>query len=309
MAKKQKYTLDEGREMIFSTEKFREALYKYQLRMRKDGMKLSRENLIEKLAEECHTSSGAMVHWVKGHNGPSDLEKVENLANALGISTEDLLETENESSEEKIDMSNIITENKIDYSTTKSVVRDLYTEMVGYIEMYRTVKDCTYKTESNVLKPMFRNLYISFTKAKLDLPRALYVELHDFIVNYLQQMGCYQMFEECEENGEIDWDWVEEYDSHYMLEYVDGSFTVNEELDDDKKRFAYYLPESTWVNNKPWVDFIYVDTYMNGKCFNIFKETVMEDYNDDKEFCISETIIIKTAYMLLNEILKDYIPD
>ncbi|MBR5507980.1 MAG: hypothetical protein IKV88_08045 [Clostridia bacterium] len=309
MAKRQKYILNDGREMIFSTEKFRDALYKYQLRMRKDGVKLSREKLIEKLSEDCNASSASMFHWVKGHNGPSDLEKVENLANALGIATENLLETENESSEEKIDMNNIITENKIDYSTTKSVVRDLYTEIVGYIEMYRTARDCTYKTESSVLKTMFRNLYISLTKAKLDLPRALYAELHDFIVNYLQQMGCYQLFEECDENEGIDWDWVEEYASHYMLECVDGSFVVNEELDDNKKRFAYYLPESTWVSNKPWVDFIYVDIYMHGKCFNIFKETVMEDYNDDKEFCISETIIIRTAYMILDEILKDYIPD
>lgn len=310
MAKRQKYTLDDGTEMIFSTKKFNKCFKMHEIKSKKQGAKISKEIIRQEIADKCCVSESAIKHWMLGHNAPGDYDKVKDLANALGVSAENLLETENESSEEKINMENIIIERKIDYSTTKSVVRDLYTEMVGYIEMYRTVRDCTYKMESNVLKPMFRNLYISFAKAKLDLPRALYAELHDFIVNYLQQMGCYQMFEECEENGEMDWDWVEECAYDYMIEYVDGSFVVNEKLDDDQKRFAYYLPNSTWFNdNRPWIDFIYVDTYMNGKCFNIFKETVMEDYNDDKEFCISETIIIKTAYMILNEILKDYIPD
>ena len=294
MAKRQKYTLDDGREMIFSTEKFRDALYKYQLRMRKDGVKLSREKLIEKLSEDCNASSASMFHWVKGHNGPSDLEKVENLANALGVKTEDLLETENEASEEKNDMSNIITENKIDYATTKEVLREIYRKTVDYIETYRMACCVESKIEINDLGNLFIDLYKSLMKGKLDLPKSLFDELQDFLINYVQLMGCDVAFER---------KLIDDFDL--------------DDIDDDNI-------ENYWKNFEPiygepieapyYYDVLHIEVNWSGdsKYYNFFEEAFKRNYNfyeDGIECFVKEFIISRKAYALLDEILKDYMPD
>lgn len=289
MAKRQKYTLDDGREMIFSTERFREELYKYQLRMRKDGVKLSRENLLEKLAEECHTSSGAMVHWVKGHNGPSDLEKVENLANALGIATEDLLEKENESSEEN-NMENIITENKIDYSSTKSIVNGIYDGMVEYIEMYRMAREMNFDMKPEAFKLWLCARKMTLMKVKFHLPKKLFEDIYSFEMNYIQQIACYLKYKDVLMN-----------DVNFPIMYPDSA-----------EEWWELYRDGFWDGYGNW-DYTYADIDFDSEDSKLFKKAIMKEFdselNVDGYEMNNEFFISQAAYKRLDEILKDYIPD
>ena len=305
MNKRKEYILEDGTKIAFSTKKLQRCFVMYKMNLEKQGIKNSKENIMQEVADNCCVSASAIKHWLQGHNAPADYDKVEDLAKALNVNIEDLLDDGTET-EEKVKMENIIVDRKMDYTSVKNTIRSLYVDMMRYIETYRMARDESFNVDSKALKPLFVNIYMSLMQSKLDLPKDIYTKLYFFMVNYLQQMACYQAFEECEYNDEIDYD----YENEIVTDYVDGKFVVNEDPSDDELRFAFYFPnsivDSQW---KPWTEYVYIDMIKYEKCYEEFKQASMMDFSCDYDIYVRKPFIIDKAYELLDEILKDYIPE
>lgn len=305
MNRRNEYILEDGTKIAFSTKKLQRCFGMYKMNLEKQGIKNSKENIMQEIAEKCCVSESSIKHWLNGHHAPNDYDKVKDLAKALNAKAEDLLDNGTEM-EDKVKMENIIVDRKMDYTSVKNTVRSLYVDMVKYIETYRMANDENFNVDSSALKPLFVNLYISLEQAKLDLPKELYREMYLFTRNYLQQMACYQAFEEYECNGEIDYD----YEDETVVNYVEGEFTVNQDPSYDEQRFEFYFPDtivdSGW---KPWTEYVYVDIIKYGEYYEEFKQAAMMDFNCDCDIFVRKPFISDKAYELLEKILKDYIPE
>ena len=161
--------------------------------------------------------------------------------------------------------------------------------------MYRTVRDWNYKLDSSILKPMFRNLYVSLMKVKLDLPKKVFEDIKSFETDYLQQMMCYLAYEEFVESKDA---WMYDDEDYETLE----------------KRLEMYERCFIPDNYIPWMNNRYFDINFKSEDARRFKETIEkeEKYYDDigwDKNGESEFFISQAAYKRLDEILKDYMPD
>lgn len=168
------YTLDDGKQVCFDHMGFRRAII-----LQANSQNISRQELMENVAEQTGISFSALKHWVQGHNAPSDLAKVQDIANALHQNMEMLLREKEDVAVNNQEMTTI---RKPDSTSEKDIVRSLYEGMVDLIELFRS------EHADHDGERLLKDIYKALMKARLDLSREVFGELHSFVVNYLQQM-------------------------------------------------------------------------------------------------------------------------
>ena len=275
---KNKYTLPDGTLATFSRSKMSNIVF--QAANAKDK-KISKQAFLEELADRTGNSFSAIKHWMSGHNAPSDLEKLQLVADYLKVELSDLLDTE----EETIMTETTMPIKAVDFSTTKNTIRDIYIRMCDYIESFRAAS--AHGTDENLLTSVFPAMYRAIIYARLDLPKALFDQLASFAVNYLQQMPCF-----------------DEYQSAVM----DGGCFLNE-LDTEDKYWGAFTADYECLPCTPWFNDLYISIDSDTEDCALFQTAVKNQFKADSEgelWGIHNEMIINTAYARLEAILKEY---
>ncbi len=97
------------------------------------GKKITKQVMMEELAEKLFVSAEAVKNWMYGYNGPSELEQVKSLADYFGINYHDLLDTEEDTKMEEKKSSLNMTIDPQGYCT-KERVRVIFRRMVDFYE-------------------------------------------------------------------------------------------------------------------------------------------------------------------------------
>lgn len=199
----------------FDNEKFKMHLKAWQEKQSTvNGCKIKMEDIVADLADRVHVSESAIEHWKKGHNKPSDYNKVIEIANALEISPEEL-EKKNDEKDMVIDMAkNNVVNNRIVEDNTSAtetetatkqfkLVNDMFDMMKKYQEINGTDKNAvlsvyhdisdfleTYRSlehgkGNDILSDKFNAMYRNFRKLRLEMPKIVYDTLENFMSEYL----------------------------------------------------------------------------------------------------------------------------
>ena len=84
---------NDGKEYIFSCEKFTKAISTYQAKLQtKNGHKVSRADIYDYLSQDLHVSVDTIKNWVRNRNGTS-IASVKSIAECLQIDYHELLDT------------------------------------------------------------------------------------------------------------------------------------------------------------------------------------------------------------------------
>lgn len=276
------YTLPDSTRAYFSRYNLKAAIHRA---MVSHEPKISQQIFLEDMADATGNSFSAIKHWLAGHNAPSDLEKLRDIADYLKVELTDLLETEKENKA----MTNTVTPIKaIDFSETKNVVRDIYIRMVDYIELFRTISALHFGEQKKFpeLSEAFPDMYTAIMRAKLDLPTSIFNDLSSFASDFLQQMYSYRMF--CT-----------------FISDDNGCFP--ERIDSVESFYEEYAAE---LDGSPWFDFLYLSVDQNSKDGLYFADAAKRQYlwdNDESNvWFLSGEIIVNAAYARLEEILKEF---
>lgn len=276
-----KYTLGDGTPAVFSRYKFKTAINKA---MNTSEAKVSQQTFLEDLAEATGNSFSAIKHWLSGHNAPSDIEKLQSIADFLDVRVTDLLEREQENNT----MPNTVMPIKaVDFTETKNTVRDIYVRMADYIELFRTTS-ANYMTDE-LLVEMFPALYTAIMHSRLDLPQEIFTNLTSFAINYLQQMSFFIRFNEEIDEGNF----ASRANIHSADEYYEAFSS------------AYLVPEIC-----PWFENRFISVDEENEDFRIFANALRKHFEWDSQYNfydVPNEILINTAYARLEEILKDYL--
>lgn len=315
---KMHYSLPSGETAYFNTSKLKSILLRKSLESEKEGKKRSQQALMMDIADKIGVSSSAIKHWMLGHNAPSDLEKIKDLADGLGVDMMDLLDTEKETvmntntastctdnqftTDQILEMMKIAykksrtndqqdpketkcTGYPIDYSSEKSVVRSIYHAMVDYLEELRFgISNYEYEAGSHFdtkgkYLSNFIGIHTALEKAKLDIPASVYKQLHDFTINFLQLIPS---FISCE--FEV-----------FFVEECSGIGTLAELWD-------------LYMDTLEWNELIYISPDFNSEIFAQFESMVTSrsgQVYDDSELMVP-MFLLQAAYDRLDGILKDY---
>lgn len=298
-----KYELEDGKVACFSRDGFKTALGYKGKAMEKEGRKMSLSALMEEIAETIGVSSSALKHWSAGHNAPSDLEKVYDLANALNTNWEKLLVFEGENN---MEATAAVKLEKLEYHSVKDTLRNIYSDIVSILEMERMMgwqPDDVKNAQAR--RMMFVALYTKLKGARMDIPEAVFHRLESFIVNYLQQFATLAAFRywACHEAGFLQ----EIGEPTNDEEWAEASNTASEtyaclfggdDYDDcvsSSWRKAVYVPMDCNAEDcQLFLQHAKLDTlYMLSTCW-VYDE------------CITSINIINGAYSRLEEILKEY---
>ena len=196
---KLRYTLPDGTTAVFSPTKM-------QLVLLRSGKKRSQTRQLQDAADAIGVSFSAMKHWLMGHNAPSDLDKVRDLAQALHVEMNDLLDTDMEENKMNTNMTTNTMQipTEMDNSSVLSTVRSLYRSMASYLELVRmaskTEEDEAQTTHFTVL---YTTLYRELMLARLDLPEPVFAALRSFLENYLQPLMSFRVFERLAEEKDM----------------------------------------------------------------------------------------------------------
>jgi transcriptional regulator with XRE-family HTH domain len=82
----------DGKICKFSTVGFKHAITKYQMMLKSENKPFLIKDISESMANELNISVEALSNWRKGYNGPSDLERVKEVAAVLQCDYKELLE-------------------------------------------------------------------------------------------------------------------------------------------------------------------------------------------------------------------------
>lgn len=130
-----KYILEDKQVAYFSGNKFRKAFNRNLLLRRQKYGKQSQQIMIDDMAENICVSASAIKHWLNNHNGPSDLEKLDSVAEYLQVSREDLLNFENT---EENNMNKVVeTISTEEIKSGNDSIDNIYASIVGFIEAFR----------------------------------------------------------------------------------------------------------------------------------------------------------------------------
>ena len=276
---KLRYTLPDGTTAVFSPTKM-------QLVLLRSGKKRSQTRQLQDAADAIGVSFSAMKHWLMGHNAPSDLDKVRDLAQALHVEMNDLLDTDME--ENKMNTNTMQIPTEMDNSSVLSTVRSLYRSMASYLELVRmaskTEEDEAQTTRFTVL---YTTLYRELMLARLDLPEPVFAALRSFLENYLQPLMSFRVFERLAEEKDM-----------FAAENMDTPDAYYEV-------FAEVFSPLSYV---PWSAPLYTTVDMDSADFRAFETDarVQAKYAFDELGDRWDEILIRGAYTRLEQILKDY---
>lgn len=286
---RKKYILPDGSIAIFNRTNFKKALLQKKLQLENSYIKHSQQAILEDIAEATGISFCTLKYWSTGHNSPADLETIKALAENLNVEIGYLLENELDNSFDTDNRINIIKADNINYDNVKNLIRNIYIDMVDYIEMFREAGAGIIEVDTEKLRDTFVKIHRSLLYTRFDLPKEIFDKLCSFSVNYLQQLGSYL---------------------NYTIAIYQGEFPDNLLLNTPKKYFeayanAYYCPTCA-----PWGDCLIFPMDYDSAGFNLFKNAIIRQYeidtiNDLAPF--SNKILIDTAYSRIEAILKDYL--
>ena len=173
-----------GSKMSFNAQELRKAIS-----LNAQNMGVSRQEMMENISEQIGVSYSALKHWLNGHNAPSDLEKVKDIAEALNMKADRLLIEKKERKEDNMTTNqNIVNHSTITvapvFSTEKDAIRSIYVRMVDYIESFRMELN-----ESSDKMQNFKEVFQHLMRIRLDVSKEIFDSLRSFAVNYLQQMA------------------------------------------------------------------------------------------------------------------------
>ena len=84
---------DDGKEYVFSCEKFNNAISKYQMKLQVQyGYKVSKADIYEDLSKKLFVSVDAIKNWVRNRNGTS-LDQIKRLSEYMNVDYRELLDT------------------------------------------------------------------------------------------------------------------------------------------------------------------------------------------------------------------------
>ena len=280
--------LKDGKTAWFSSANLRSALRSKKEQLEQSGEKCSQQMMMEDIAEQTGISFSAIKHWCAGHNAPSDPDKVQDLADALGVEMNYLLEFNTEDFSNMNTCESTINKN-IDYSSVKSAVRSIYTNMASFIELFRMAS--VVGTHGMELKPLFLQMYGSLMYARLDISQETFQKLCSFSVNYLQQFGSYLHYTDAVYTGKVDIPLNNDHphnNAHvFVLEYT----------------HAYH---DSWYD---WSSCLSMTINPTSEDCQLFEDAMNKQYElDNNEAFIADVneVIIDCAYARLEEILADY---
>ena len=85
---------DDGKEYIFSCEKFNNAILQYQMKLQaQNGYKVSKLSIYEDFSNKLYIPLDTIRNWARGRNGPNSLEDTKKLAELIPIDYHELLDT------------------------------------------------------------------------------------------------------------------------------------------------------------------------------------------------------------------------
>lgn len=281
---KLRYTLPDGTTAVFSPTKM-------QLVLLRSGKKRSQTRQLQDAADAIGVSFSAMKHWLMGHNAPSDLDKVRDLAQALHVEMNDLLDTDMEENKMNTNMNTNTMQipTEMDNSSVLSTVRSLYRSMASYLELVRmaskTEEDEAQTTRFAVL---YTTLYRELMLARLDLPEPVFAALRSFLENYLQPLMSFRVFERLAEEKDM---------------------FAAENMDTPEKYCKSFTEVFSALSYVPWSAPLYTTVDMDSADFRAFEtaaRTQSEQYYIDELGDRWDEILIRGAYTRLEQILKDY---
>lgn len=277
---KLRYTLPDGTAAVFSPTKM-------QLVLLRSGKKRSQTRQLQDAADAIGVSFSAMKHWLMGHNAPSDLDKVRDLAQALHVEMNDLLDTDMEENMMNTNTMQIPTE--VDNSSVQSTVRSLYRSTASYLELVRMAS----KTEEDEAQTarftvLYTALYRELMLARLDLPEPVFAALRAFLENYLQPLMSFRVFERLAEEEDM---------------------FAAENMDTPDAYYDVFAEVFSRLSCVPWSAPLYTTVDMDSADFQAFEADARaqaEQYAVDELCDHWDEILIRGAYARLDQILKDY---
>lgn len=163
-----------------------------------EGKRMTWNDLISEVSIATSVSESSINHWLKGHNAPSDLSKLEGVADFLQRDLFEIVNKEEPSEGGKnMNLSNNVAgfAGGFNCSDEKSVIREIYRSMVDYIEEFRktvafendvfTEEDRYEMRSENVGVDMYNQILIKIRKAMFDIPYEVYQKLFSFANDYL----------------------------------------------------------------------------------------------------------------------------
>lgn len=292
MNKTRTYGLSDGTSAIFSTNEFRLALRKEKNRRERSGTKCTIQMLLEELSDATGSSFSSLKHWCAGHNAPSNITKVEDLAEALHTDIALLLnldfDNEKESSEMNATLFSTMTEDKMNHTSVEDVLRSICSSMVTFIETVRMTG--AGNMDAAALKPMFCALYTSLMQLRFDLPHDLFRRLVSFAVNYLQQMICYIGFAK-------------------YLDDADGGFPSENVFATAVSYAEAYADAYNCAACAPWSTCLYVSVDPACEDCRAFEQAVRDEYTafDQEISDIRYEMVIEKAYSLIESIVVEHL--
>lgn len=280
---KLRYTLPDGTTAVFSPTKM-------QLVLLRSGKKRSQTRQLQDAADAIGVSFSAMKHWLMGHNAPSDLDKVRDLAQALHVEMNDLLDTDMEENKMNTNMNTNTMQipTEMDNSSVLSTVRSLYRSMASYLELVRMAsKTEEEEAQTTHFTVLYTTLYRELMLARLDLPEPVFAALRSFLENYLQPLMSFRVFERLAEEKDM-----------FAAENMDTPDAYYEV-------FAEVFSPLSYV---PWSAPLYTTVDMDSADFRAFETDarVQAKYAFDELGDRWDEILIRGAYTRLEQILKDY---
>lgn len=280
---KLRYTLPDGTTAVFSPTKM-------QLVLLRGGKKRSQTRQLQDAADAIGVSFSAMKHWLMGHNAPSDLDKVRDLAQALHVEMNDLLDTDMEENMMNTNMNTNTMQipTEMDNSSVLSTVRSLYRSMASYLELVRMASKAEEdEAQTARFTVLYTTLYRELMLARLDLPEPVFAALRSFLENYLQPLMSFRVFE--------------------RLAIVENMF-ITEDLDTPERYYEAFAEVFSLMPCVPWSAPLYTIVNMDSADFQAFEADAraQAEYAFDA-FCDRwDEILIRGAYTRLEQILKDY---
>lgn len=281
---KLRYTLTDGTAAVFSPTKM-------QLVLLRSGKKRSQTRQLQDAADAIGVSFSAMKHWLMGHNAPSDLDKVRDLAQALHVEMNDLLDTDMEENTMNTNMNTHTMQipTEMDNSSVQSTVRSLYRSTASYLELVRMAsKTEEEKVQTARFTVLYTALYRELMLARLDLPEPVFAALRAFLENYLQPLMSFRMFE--------------------RMAIAENMF-ITEDLDTPEKYYEAFAEVFSRLSCVPWSAPLYTTVDMDSADFQAFEADARaqaEQYAVDELCDRWDEILIRGAYARLEQFLKDY---
>ena len=124
---------ENGKAYIFNHRAFKLELRKVALAAKKDKSVSSIEEFEEGLADKLAVSTAAIKQWKFGYNGVSDIERVQEIAEYLGLDDYRVLLSEVEKVEEKDD----VNMNNNYFEEERNAAREVFNSLISVINAYK----------------------------------------------------------------------------------------------------------------------------------------------------------------------------